>query len=282
MLAWGMLSFGGGYNKSDLWAKGQETLRWNTDYLLKTIKDDPVGTATLQKPQFYMVYQVFGYSSFELCAFCQLCLFCQALMPLMQAPSALVLLNTKQLSGLLQVGNQTLEKALWTRPENDTNPRPAYYVGTYNGSSDLAGQLSAAFAATAMVFQDSDPAYYQQLMNKSTLLYAAGIPRRAAYTHLSNYPCATNTASNSVVQAAKPVCLPGDEVFRGAMVATYNSTSIYDDLTWAAAWLNLATKDPAYLADAYRSVSCAFVVLHTVFRVCVQVAQAECSICEKQ
>ena len=69
MLAWGMLSFGGGYNKSDLWAQGQETLRWNADYLLKTVKDDPASSATVKKPQFYIVYQVFACSSSQLCVF---------------------------------------------------------------------------------------------------------------------------------------------------------------------------------------------------------------------
>lgn len=60
MLAWGMLNFGDGYNNSgaDLWAKGKETLRWNTDYLLKTVKDDPVSSALSTKPEFYIVYQV--------------------------------------------------------------------------------------------------------------------------------------------------------------------------------------------------------------------------------
>ena len=129
---------------------------------------------------------------------------------------------------------------------------------TYNGTSDLAGQLSAAFSATAMVFRDSDQAYYEKLMNLSTLLYAAAVRRRGAYTNKLNYPCATNTASSNVVQTAKPECVPGDELFSGAMVATFNSTSYNDDLTWAAAWLNMATSDPAYLNDAYRSVSCAF------------------------
>lgn len=73
MLAWGMLSFGGGYNKSDLWAQGQATLRWNTDYLLKTVKDDPAGTAAVvgKKPQFYIVYQVIGCRFSQLYASCQ-------------------------------------------------------------------------------------------------------------------------------------------------------------------------------------------------------------------
>ena len=62
MLAWSMLSFGGGYNQSgtDLWAKGQATLKWNTDYLLKTIKDDTASSALSTKPEFFIVYQVCG------------------------------------------------------------------------------------------------------------------------------------------------------------------------------------------------------------------------------
>ena len=35
------------------------------------------------------------------------------------------------------------------------------------------------------------------------------------------------------------------------MVYWYNSTSYYDDLMWAAAWLYKATGDPGYMSDAY-------------------------------
>ena len=58
MLAWGMLNFGEGYNKSDMWATGMQTLKWNTDYLLKTILDDPTDSATSEAEEFYIVYQV--------------------------------------------------------------------------------------------------------------------------------------------------------------------------------------------------------------------------------
>jgi len=154
---------------------------------------------------------------------------------------------------VLQVGNETLEKGTWTRPENETQTdRPAYYMTTYNGTSDLAGQISAAFSATAMVFQDSDPAYYNTLMNYSTLVYAAGARNRAAYTFTFVYPCATDVDSTDVITTGTPTCLPGDELYDGAMLATYNSTSYLDDLAWAAGWLNMATGDSAYLNDAYR------------------------------
>ena len=58
MLAWGMLTFGEGYNKSNTWKTGMDTLKWNTDYLLKTIKVDPAGSATSEATEFYIVYQV--------------------------------------------------------------------------------------------------------------------------------------------------------------------------------------------------------------------------------
>ena len=34
------------------------------------------------------------------------------------------------------------------------------------------------------------------------------------------------------------------------MVYWYNSTSFFDDLSWAASWMYRATKDSAYLADS--------------------------------
>jgi len=58
MLAWGMLNFGEGYNKSGTWQTGMDTLKWNTDYLLKTILEDPTDSATSQAAEFYIVYQV--------------------------------------------------------------------------------------------------------------------------------------------------------------------------------------------------------------------------------
>ena len=116
-------------------------------------------------------------------------------------------------------------------------------MSAYSGSSDLAGQLSAAFSATAVVSLDSDPAYYKQLMNMSTLLCKAGVVRRGLYTMGLHYPCATNNAcSSNVGQTSGLLCMPGDEFFQGAMVATYNSTSYRDDMTWAA------TNDSLYLS----------------------------------
>ena len=64
-----MLSFDDGYSKNDagLWAKSKETLKWNADCLLKTIKDDPFSGAKSKNPEFYIVYQVCRCSLFQLC-----------------------------------------------------------------------------------------------------------------------------------------------------------------------------------------------------------------------
>ncbi len=127
---------------------------------------------------------------------------------------------------------------------------------TCAGTSDLAGQIAAALASTALVFRDSDPSYSATLLNASAPLYAAGARNRAAYTSLFLYPCAggvTSPDENLEQNPIVPGCLPPDELYAGAMLATFNSTSYLDDLAWAAAWLYQATGDAAYLSDAYRS-----------------------------
>lgn len=52
-------------------------------------------------------------------------------------------------------------------------PRPAYNVSTANGASDLAGDMAAAFAASALVFQESDAAYAASLTAAAKTLYTA-------------------------------------------------------------------------------------------------------------
>jgi endoglucanase len=92
-----------------------------------------------------------------------------------------------------QVGNYTVEKTLWDRPEaytNKTARRPTYYVTTKNGTSDLAGQMIAAFASTALVFQDRDPAYAEKLMDAALKLYGPAVRYRGRYTKNFIYKCA--------------------------------------------------------------------------------------------
>lgn len=75
-----------------------------------------------------------------------------------------------------QVGNWSLESEYWGIYEGldaTTMPRPAYNVSTANGASDLAGDMAAAFAASALVFQESDAAYAATLAAAAKTLYTA-------------------------------------------------------------------------------------------------------------
>lgn len=47
-----------------------------------------------------------------------------------------------------------------------------------------------------------------------------------------------------------PVCVPASVQLAGSAIPIYNSTTIYDKLLWAAAWMYRATGDTDYLGDA--------------------------------
>ena len=77
-----------------------------------------------------------------------------------------------------QVGSWSLESQYWGIYEglNATSmPRPTYNISTAVGASDLAGDMAAAFAASALVFRDSDPAFAGQLTDAAVTLYKAAV-----------------------------------------------------------------------------------------------------------
>lgn len=55
MLAWGMLSFPEGYQRAGQVPQGLQTVRWGSDYLMKTFRKDDTGA---KKPGYLIVYQV--------------------------------------------------------------------------------------------------------------------------------------------------------------------------------------------------------------------------------
>lgn len=136
--------------------------------------------------------------------------------------------------------------------DRKTHKRPAYYVTTYNGTSDLASQLVAAFASSSMAFRGVDDKYSDKLMTAALRLYGAASRHAGRYTKPFVYKCAPDDPNAQLKAPNKPQCKPADVVFKGSAVGLYNSTSYRDDLTWAAAWMNKATGDRAYLDDAYK------------------------------
>lgn len=102
-----------------------------------------------------------------------------------------------------------------------------FYISPEDPSSEIAGETAAAMAATAVLYQDSDPAYAALLLNHSRTLYTFGTTYQGSYIH-----------SNQ----------------SGFKLATewYASSEWEDELAWAAAWLYIATNESQYLNDSIK------------------------------
>lgn len=121
-----------------------------------------------------------------------------------------------------QVGDGNVDHAYWGRAESMAMLRPSFKIDAANPGSDLAAETAATLAATAMLFQTSQPAYAAQLIDHAEALYAFADSHRGKY-------------SDSIPNAA----------------GFYNSWSGYqDELTWGAIWLHRATGNADYLAKA--------------------------------
>jgi endoglucanase len=119
-----------------------------------------------------------------------------------------------------QVGSGSLDHAWWGPAEVMQMERPSYAVTLDSPGSTVCGEAAAALASASIVFADSNPAYAATCLSNAEELYtfAATTLSDSGYTAASGY---------------------------------YNSWSgFYDELSWAATWLYLATNDSAYLTAA--------------------------------
>lgn len=119
-----------------------------------------------------------------------------------------------------QVGSGSADHAWWGAAEVMQMARPSYKVDKNSPGSTVAGEAAAALAACAVVFKDTDKAYSEKCLSHAKQLY--------------NF--AETTKSDAGYTAAN---------------GFYNSWSgFYDELTWAAVWLNIATGEGSYLSKA--------------------------------
>jgi endoglucanase len=119
-----------------------------------------------------------------------------------------------------QVGDPGLDHGWWGAAEVMQMKRPSYKLTKSSSGSTVLGETAAALAATAAVFKTSDRAYADQCLAHAKSLYdfAETTKSDAGYTAASGF---------------------------------YSSSSgFYDELSWAAAWLYLATDDKSYLGKA--------------------------------
>ncbi|XP_063408599.1 endoglucanase G-like [Mytilus trossulus] len=121
----------------------------------------------------------------------------------------------------VQVGDGQKDHGVWGRPEDMKMDRPSYKITASKPGSDAAGEYAAAMAVGSIVFKDKDPAFSAKLLTHAKQIYDF------AKTYKGKY-------SASVTEAA----------------AYYNSDNFVDELSWAAAWLYMATNTSQYLTDA--------------------------------
>lgn len=70
---------------------------------------------------------------------------------------------------LVQSGNWTVDQAFYGRPEDiDILNRPYYSMLMATGAADLASQMVAAFAASAIVWRGVDDGYSDTLLTVSS------------------------------------------------------------------------------------------------------------------
>lgn len=129
-----------------------------------------------------------------------------------------------------QVGDGTADHAWWGPAEaveaemqNANSPmqeRPSFKVTTSSPGSTVVGEAAAAMASASILFKDSDPAYSEELLSHAKDLFEFADATRSdeGYTAAANF---------------------------------YDSWSgFYDELSWAATWLYLATGESEYIDKA--------------------------------
>jgi cellulose synthase/poly-beta-1,6-N-acetylglucosamine synthase-like glycosyltransferase len=128
-----------------------------------------------------------------------------------------------------RIGDVEDETHWWYRPEEGM-PRNAYAVdmnspvGEIKGGygADLGGSVAAGLAAASTLFKVNDATYALKLLSKAQEVYEDSLAAKMRFDR-ADYN----------------------------LSELYNSTSMYDDLGWAAGWLFKATNDQKYLNDVY-------------------------------
>ena len=128
-----------------------------------------------------------------------------------------------------QVGNGRDDHASWSRPEDWPNSRPVYTIKRGQEGADVAAAMSAALAASAIVFAPVDADYSAQCLKGAKQLYEFALASPGKY-------------HESVPDAA----------------SFYRSSNSLDDVAYAAAMLAVATgESDAAAAEKYASAAAA-------------------------
>lgn len=116
------------------------------------------------------------------------------------------------------VGDGNADHGYWGSPELQTGTRPVIAATPSTPASDVCGEAAAALALMYLNYQSVNSSYANQCLNSAIQIFNLG----------RNYLGRSDDGGGG---------------------AFYKSSSHFDDLTWGAVWLYLATGDASYLAD---------------------------------
>ena len=130
-----------------------------------------------------------------------------------------------------QVGEGNNDHNFWCPPElQDTEmllnfARPAYFATVDTPASDMCAGTAASLAINYLNFKDTEPEYAEESLKKAIALYDFAVE-----THKEAED------SNTVLSLG----------YDGGF---YDSSYDYDELSWAAVWLNICTGEQHYIDD---------------------------------
>ncbi|XP_024164480.1 endoglucanase 17 [Rosa chinensis] len=112
------------------------------------------------------------------------------------------------------VGDPIGDHSCSQRPEDMDTPRTSYVVTKEKPGSEVSAEIAAAFAASSLVFKDSDNNYSTLLLNRSMQVFEFADKYRGSYN---------------------------DSIGEGACPFYCDFSGYMDELLWGASWLYKAT-----------------------------------------
>lgn len=115
------------------------------------------------------------------------------------------------------VGDGHADHGYWGSPEAQTGTRPVTVATPSSPASDVCGEAAAALALMYLNYRDVNSSYANECLTHAKQLFSLG----------KNYLGRSNDGGGG---------------------SFYRSSSHFDDLTWGAIWLYIATNDNSYLS----------------------------------
>lgn len=129
--------------------------------------------------------------------------------------------HIKKGSYIGQIGHPDIDHAYWGRAHEQKGPRPYFVWTTGMRGADLMAKVSAALAASALVYREDDRSFSSDALEHAEQLYV--MAKKSPGLYSSHFKSATQI---------------------------YPSSDWVDDMAWAAAWLFKATSKRAYLTES--------------------------------